>query len=121
MTMSFFRYPGGKSKLREQIASKLNKITTADYEYREPFFGGGSIGLKLLQDMPDLKRIWINDFDPGISCLWTTLINRPDLLKKRVEEFKPSVEAFYEFRTELTADPPELTSDTVIAKKKYYG
>lgn len=114
--MSFFRYPGGKSKLRNQIVSKLNDIAgTTDLEYREPFFGGGSIGLKFLQDKPDLKKIWINDFDTGISCLWTTLIKRPDLLKDRVMKFTPSTEAFYKFKEELTAAPPEFTSDTVVA------
>jgi DNA adenine methylase len=114
--MSFFRYPGGKSKLRNQIAAKLNDVaSTADLEYREPFFGGGSIGLKLLQDKLDLKRMWINDFDPGISCLWTTLINRPDLLKDRVMKFTPSIEAFYKYKEELTSTQPEFTSDTIIA------
>ena len=114
--MSFFRYPGGKSKLRSKIASKLNDIaSTVDLEYREPFFGGGSIGLKLLQDKSDLKRMWINDFDTGVSCLWTTLINRPDLLKDRVIKFIPSTESFYKFKDELTDKPPEFTSDTIIA------
>lgn len=114
--MSFFRYPGGKSKLRNQIVDKLSKISKlSNLEYREPFFGGGSIGLKLLQDDLDLKSIWINDFDPGISCLWTTLINRPDLLKNKVQSFKPSVEEFYKLKKELTSEPPNFTSDVIIA------
>lgn len=115
--MSFFRYPGGKSKLRNQIASKLNEIASnSNLEYREPFFGGGSIGLLMLQDNPDIKEIWINDFDLGISSLWTTLIRRPDLLKSRVEKFKPSIEAFDKYKEELTASPsPKLLSDTEIA------
>jgi site-specific DNA-adenine methylase len=48
---SFFRYPGGKSKLRAQIVDCLStQAYESGLEYREPFFGGGSIGLKLLAD-----------------------------------------------------------------------
>ena len=92
---SFFRYPGGKSKLRNQITCKLNEIASYNnLEYREPFFGGGSIGLLVFEEKPTLQRIWINDFDLGISSLWTALIKYPDLLKLLVEEFQPSVEMF---------------------------
>lgn len=112
--MSFFRYPGGKSKLKNKIVEKLKEIfENSDLEYREPFFGGGSIGLKFLEVNPD--RIWINDFDPGIACLWTTLIRCPELLKKQVLEFVPSVELFYKFKKELTEQPPEFTSNEIIA------
>lgn len=115
--MSFFRYPGGKSKLRNQIACKLNQIAINDnIEYREPFFGGGSIGVLVLEERIDLKKIWINDFDLGISSLWSTLIKQPDLLKNRVENFIPSVEMFYDYKIELTEKPPPiLNSDTEIA------
>lgn len=113
--MSFFRYPGGKSKLKNQIAFKLNAISNnCNLEYREPFFGGGSIGLTILQNAPE-KDVWINDFDLGISCLWTTVIRRPELLKSRVVKFVPSIEAFHRFKKELTSTPPKLESDDEIA------
>jgi DNA adenine methylase len=114
--MSFFRYPGGKSKLRKQIAEKINNIAqNNNLEYREPFFGGGSIGLLMLEENPNVKSIWINDFDPGISSLWTTVIQRPDLFKKKVQEFVPSIEMFDKFKEELTSKVPELDSDVKIA------
>lgn len=102
--MSFFRYPGGKSKLRNEIAFRLAKQTKHDgIQYREPFFGGGSIGLKLLSDNPDIKNLWINDKDIGIACLWTAVIRYPNDFKERVRNFKPSVQAFHDLRTELTS------------------
>jgi DNA adenine methylase len=102
--MSFFRYPGGKSKLRDQIAKCLADQAGNDgLQYREAFFGGGSIGLKLLNDRPDIKNIWINDFDKGIACLWTSVIRYIEDLKDRVLDFKPSVEAFHQFKAELPA------------------
>jgi DNA adenine methylase len=116
MTMSFFRYPGGKSKLRNQIVSRLDTITNGNnIEYREPFFGGGSIGLKVLQDNTLIKKLWINDKDLGISCLWTSLIQCPDLLKKLVKKFKPSIQKFDDFKTKLTASelPEPKTHDEI--------
>jgi len=105
--MSFFRYPGGKSKLRNQIAARLDTIANGhNLEYREPFFGGGSIGLKVLQDNTLIKKLWINDNDLGISCLWTSVIQHPDFLKKLVNKFTPSVKKFDDFKTELTAENP---------------
>jgi DNA adenine methylase len=115
--MSFFRYPGGKSKLSDQIVGKLNKLATdTNLEYREPFFGGGSIGLLFLQNKPDLNNIWINDFDLGISSLWTTVIRNPEMLKVHVEKFKPSVQMFDHIKEELTAkNLPELNSEEEVA------
>ena len=101
--MSFVRYPGGKSKVCDQIAMRLaEQAGHACLEYREPFFGGGSIGLKALSDNRDITKLWINDKDIGIACLWTSVIKYHDDFKERVCRFRPSVEAFYELREELT-------------------
>lgn len=96
MGSSLIRYPGGKSKLRKEITSYIENFLDPDLEYREPFFGGGSIGLAILENNP--RRIWINDKDLGISCLWTAVMRYPELLKKLVREFKPSIEKFDEFK-----------------------
>ena len=65
---SIVRYPGGKTKLGNQIVQRLVGQAGHDgLEYREPFFGGGSIGLKLLSDNAEMKRIWINDRDIGVA------------------------------------------------------
>jgi len=100
---SFFRYPGGKSKLRDQIAKRLaEQAGYAGLEYREPFVGGGSVGLSLLSDNLGITNIWLNDKDIGIACLWTAVIRYPDEFQERVRSFMPSVDAFYELRDTLT-------------------
>jgi len=99
--MSFFRYPGGKSKLQEQIQKKIAERLTDDIEYREPFFGGGSIGLQLLANKKT-KNLWVNDKDIGIACLWTAVIKYQEDFKDRISEFEPSVQDFFDFRGELT-------------------
>lgn len=100
--MSFFRYPGGKNKLKNAISSHLNLYGFKEgLEYREPFFGGGSVGVQFLGDNPNFKNVWINDKDPGIACLWTSVLAFPEKLKKHIQEFQPSVESFDLFKSEL--------------------
>lgn len=114
--MSFFRYPGGKSKLRKQIFEKLHGFTqNNDVEYREPFFGGGSIGFLMLEENKNIKKIWINDFNKGIASLWTIVKRNPELFKQKVKEFVPSVDFFYKFKKELIEEHTELDSDEKIA------
>jgi DNA adenine methylase len=98
----FFRYPGGKSKLKLWILDRLSQqAQDKNLEYREPFFGGGSIGLELLQEPYDIKSLWVNDKDPGIACLWTSVIRYPEELKTCVRSFQPSVDYFHLFKQEL--------------------
>lgn len=105
--MSFFRYPGGKSKLRDTIAGKLNEYAkNHDLEYREPFYGGGSIGLKFLADNSGWQKFWLNDKDVGVACLWTSVIRYHEEFKQKIMDFKPSVKHFDEFKEELLANNP---------------
>ena len=98
MTSSFMRYPGGKSKLKKRIIEKLNEFEKS--EYREPFFGGGSIGLEFLSKRSPTK-IWLNDKDIGIFCLWHSVIHEHEKLKNLVMSFVPTKEDFYKFKNEL--------------------
>lgn len=113
--MSFFRYPGGKSKLRKEIVNKLSaQAAHKGLQYREPFFGGGSIGLKFLADSQHITKAWINDKDVGIACLWTSVIRYHEEFKERVKSFKPSVQAFHEIRSELIAQTAMPSQDKII-------
>jgi len=101
--VSFFRYPGGKSKIKDQISSHLNAYAHKhELEYREPFFGGGSVGLTFINDNPHWHKIWINDKDVGVASLWTSVIKYPNELKTMVKHFKPTIEAFYQFKKDLS-------------------
>lgn len=121
--MSFFRYPGGKGKLAKLIISKLleeiNK--NENLEFREPFFGGGSIGTALLQQKLKINS-WINDKDVGIACLWTSVLQQPEEFKNLVKGFKPSVNAFYKFKSELLdlkKIPEDVAGISEIGFKKF--
>lgn len=122
--MSFFRYPGGKKKLRNEIKARL--IDLAEHakepiQYREPFFGGGSIGLLFLSQSATTKSIWINDKDIALCCLWTSIIKYVDEFIKLVEQFEPSVEQFYTIKDELLAlnEMPKTEKEIIdLALKK---
>lgn len=110
---SFFRYPGGKNKFKKTI---IDKILLSDRcVYVEPFFGGGSIGLSLL-DM-NFDKFWFNDKDVGIYALWKSLLESPETLKKYINEFIPTVDAFYTFKemfTNNTFDSSLNKEDTAL-------
>lgn len=115
--VSFFRYPGGKSKLRGRITSQLRILAQQrDLEYREPFFGGGSIGLYFIQKCSP-QCVWLNDRDIGIAALWTSVIRYPHLLKSLIRAFVPSIEKFDTFKSALIALPNLQTREEVV----YYG
>lgn len=94
--MTLLRYPGGKKKLKKVLLPVLRIYAKMDYEYREPFFGGGSFLTNL-----KFKRIWINDADYALSCLWTSVAKNPEELKRRVMDFTPSVSSFYDYKRRL--------------------
>lgn len=63
------RYPGGKSR----AIKVLMPFFPQDFdELAEPFFGGGSVGLYLAQNL-GLKQIFANDLNTDLYCFWQTL------------------------------------------------
>jgi DNA adenine methylase len=70
------------------------------WEYREPFFGAGAIGFKVLSHLSRRCRVWLNDIDPGIVALWKSVREDPEGLISRFDHFKPSPERFYQFKEE---------------------
>ena len=98
-----FRYPGGKSKLAKVIVPQLEKMAFGHNctEYREPFFGGGGIGLDLLFGWMPTKGAWLNDLDVGIACLWLTVFSFPKELKELILQYHPKVADFDKIKKEL--------------------
>jgi len=103
--MSFFRYPGGKAKIRSFILEKIK--SKIQIQYREPFFGGGSIGLNFLETNR-VNSVWINDIDKGIASIWISVIKYPNELKEKVMSFVPSVDYFFKFKKELIDNMIEM-------------
>jgi len=98
---TLFRYPGGKSKLIKQIIKLSEDSIRNSSIYIEPFFGGGSIGLYVLENYNNIEHFILNDKDSDLVNLWNGVINVPQELIKLIEEYIPSVESFYKFKEEL--------------------
>lgn len=116
------RYPGGKEKLKKNIVEPIvcfykNIKDGIDYEYREPFFGGGAIGLELIKK--DLfSDIWINDKDYSLCCFWTSIINEPDKVIDEIQKYKPTPENFSKIKSFLTKGNFENEDPISIGVKK---
>lgn len=120
--MALIRYPGSKEKLADQIFSYFPDqvrfhlwASSAKWEYREPFFGSGAIGFRVLDRLSPESPIWINDIDKGIVSLWQSVHKQPQKLLDRIARFKPSAEAFYEFKSNDGSDMT-LTLETGFRK-----
>lgn len=105
--MTLIRYPGSKAKLVRQVLDLFPEEMNltlwsnhARWEYREPFFGAGAVGLKVLANLSPRAKVWINDIDPGMACLWQTVKDDPKGLCRLVGSFVPSADLFYQFKNE---------------------
>jgi DNA adenine methylase len=122
--MTLFRYPGSKKKIKKIIVEKtLSLFDEKTKEYREPFFGGGSVGLDFLeQNLSNLfnkiNSVWINDLDVGVACLWTAVIRHCPELKEKIKTFNPSTEHFYGFRNFLHISNIENYRRNIISPKE---
>lgn len=101
--MALIPYPGSKEKLVRAIQSHvpvamLCDRNNRDSRYIEPFFGAGGVGLRVMRWLPHFRRVWINDIDRGMTCLWETVRNEPEWLIDRVRSFEPKTAAFDQFK-----------------------
>lgn len=85
--LSPLRYPGGKSKLIDYLYSRLSQEQLDTFV--EVFAGGASLGLALL-DAGSIKRLILNDKDPGVYALWKTILECPQELTDRLQSIVPT-------------------------------
>ena len=84
MIKSPLRYPGGKSRL----VNIISKLAPKDFkEYREPFLGGGSVLLKIMEDYPGRKYI-VNDLYYDLFCFWDEVVKDNAGLIHKINEIK---------------------------------
>lgn len=84
------KWAGGKSKLMNKIESVYNEDfiwNSEKYTYIEPFCGGGSSWLFVLQNYKP-KRVIINDINPNVINLWKCIQNAPNKLCEILDNIK---------------------------------
>jgi len=75
-TKGVLRYPGGKTRALKEIISRIPPFQ----EFREPFVGGGSVFISVLQSSQTGTDFWINDLNYDRYCFWSQLQSNPDKL-----------------------------------------
>jgi len=95
MIKSPLRYPGGKSRAVKYIYQFIPEY----YEFREPFFGGGSVSFYCNQIRSNAKY-YASDINYDLYCFWNILKQQPDELIEEVSRIKKTYEdgkrLFYE-------------------------
>ncbi|WP_322020606.1 DNA adenine methylase [Clostridium butyricum] len=90
--LSLLRYPGGKSKLIDYLYLKLQKSKCNTFV--EPYSGGASLGLALLEANV-IEKLILNDIDFGIYSLFYLAVNNPYELINLLHQSKPNYKDFY--------------------------
>lgn len=80
------RYPGGKSRAIKILKDYFPRNFS---EYREPFFGGGSVGIYLSQ-ISQQKQIpfFANDLNQDAYCFWQILKTQNKVLINEIQRIK---------------------------------
>ena len=100
------RYPGGKQKAIAKIA---NYLPPSFQEYREPFFGGGSVFFHVLQTVPNIKY-WINDLNEELYHFWSQCqTNLPKLVEEVWKIKKSKISGRKLFNKLAKADTAKMT------------
>jgi DNA adenine methylase len=94
----FVGYPGGKSRAAKTIKAAIGQHLNGA-GYCEPFAGGFSFGLSILEDWA--PKVWINEFDPDMYSLWYMVLNNPDDLCRRIHRARITPETFYTLRKRI--------------------
>jgi DNA adenine methylase len=95
--LSPLRYPGSKRELVGYIRSALllNKIRPT--LYIEPFVGGGSIALQLMQDNL-VEKVILMDKDPWIASFWKTVFFDTDWLVDKIRNVDVTLNKWHKIK-----------------------
>ncbi|QAT16526.1 DNA methyltransferase [Candidatus Velamenicoccus archaeovorus] len=90
------RYPGGKNKLAEFIASLCvnNKINKC---YVEPYAGGASVALYLLLN-GYVEEVIINDYDRAIYSFWYSILNYTERFCEKIKNTEVNLANWNKFK-----------------------
>lgn len=95
--LSSLRYPGSKRRLVGYIREALQANELKPSLYVEPFVGGASVALQLMQDGLVSKVILV-DRDPWIASFWHTVFFDTDWLVQQVETMEVTLEKWQQFK-----------------------
>lgn len=115
-TYTPLRYPGGKSKLYDEIKPLLYSVGDQPI-YVEPFAGGAGLALKYLF-CGDAHKIVLNDIDENIYLFWDACIHHTEELCRLIEDVEVSI-AEWDKQKEIL-ETSEMHSDIEKAFALFY-
>lgn len=101
--LSPLRYPGAKRRLAGYIRRSLEINSLKPELFIEPFAGGASVSIQLLNDGM-VEQIGIADKDPLISAFWKTAFFDSDWLIEQVESMPITLDRWKELKHETQID-----------------
>ena len=92
------RYPGSKRRLANYVRQALQLNNIRPSLYVEPFVGGASIGLQLMQyDLVD--KVIFMDLDPWVASFWDTLFFDTEWLITKIRSTNVTLKLWNELKT----------------------
>jgi DNA adenine methylase len=115
-----FKWVGGKGNLVDKIIPKI--LETHKKTYLEPFLGGGSVMLKLLEVFDG--HIFVNDLNTDLIEAWLAIKNNVEALIQDLMQYDTITEEKYvPLRTEFNATPSSIHKSSlfIILNHSSYG
>jgi len=118
--VSPLRYPGSKRRLGDYILNMLELNDLRPALYVEPFAGGASVALRMLQ-LPSVERVVLMDLDPWIASFWQTLFYDTDWLVEQVQTVEVTVESWRQFKNTESATAREQALTALFLNRTSYS
>jgi DNA adenine methylase len=110
----FLKWAGGKTQLLCEIDDVIdNRFKQNQFNYIEPFVGGGAVLFWILQKYPNIKQAVINDIN-------SDLINSYKTIKESVEELIPVLQRYQKEFHSLNKDSKER-QEYYYSKRKLFN
>ncbi|OMD99995.1 hypothetical protein BSK64_24495 [Paenibacillus odorifer] len=108
MLKSPLRYPGGKTELGPYVEKVISNNGLEDCHFYEPFAGGSSISLHLLQ-LGLVSKVTLIEYDPLIFSFWTCVFQHTDELCDLIERTDITIETWNDMEKYRGIDVPIST------------
>lgn len=83
------KWAGGKSQLLDEIIYYFPEyIHKQDFCLIEPFVGGGAVSFWALSNLPNLKKLVINDYNADLTNLYQVIRDSPKLFLEEVQKLQ---------------------------------
>lgn len=118
--LSPLRYPGSKRRLANFVAHTLELSDLEPKLFVEPFAGGASVALQLLND-DVVEEIGLADRDPLVAAFWQTVFCDTDWLCERIERMPVTLRQWRRFRNGVWATRRERAIACLFLNRTSYS